>query len=417
MVRGRGRNLYYTKLLFPPSVKKLDAKGIKRKAKENRQEITKFLREIIAIPSFSGEEQKVVERISEEMKTVGFDEIFVDYMGSVVGRIGNGKTKILFDSHIDTVGVGDPKAWKVDPFKGELKDGIIYGRGASDNKAAIACMVYAGKIIKQMGLEADYTFYAAGIVQEEDCDGLAARALIEDYGLKVDYVVLGECTNLDIYRGHRGRLEMIVRTMGKSCHASAPERGENAIYKMMPIVRGIEKMNEKLKKDKFLGKGSIAVTHIDCKTPSYNAVPDECSIYIDRRLTFGESKELAISQIKNMKEFNDAEVEIPFYDKPSYKGYVKKVEKYFPAWALDEKHELVQKSVECAKTILEKNVRISKWVFGTDGSYTMGIAQIPTIGFGPGREEHSHTVDDQVPVEHLIASTGFYAMLPQMLTR
>ncbi|MEM3397164.1 MAG: YgeY family selenium metabolism-linked hydrolase [Thermoplasmata archaeon] len=396
---------------------KLDAKEIKMRAKENEQQVTQFLRDIIAIPSFSGEEGKVIERISQEMKSVGFDEVFVDHMGSVVGRIGNGKTKILFDSHIDTVGIGDPNAWKVDPFKGKLENGIVYGRGASDNKAAIACMVYAGKIIKQLGLESDYTFYAAGIVQEEDCDGLAARSLIEDYGLRPDYVVLGECTNLDIYRGHRGRLEIIVRTKGKSCHASAPERGENAVYKMMPIVKGIEKLNAKLKKDKFLGKGSIAVTHIDCKTPSYNAVPDACSIYLDRRLTFGEDKELAVSQIKSLKDFGDAEIEIPVYDKPSYKGFVKKVEKYFPAWALDEKHVLVQNGLECAKAILDKEPGISKWVFGTDGSYTMGIAKIPTIGFGPGREEHSHSIEDQVQIEHLVISTAFYALLPQMFMR
>ncbi|MCX8173461.1 MAG: M20/M25/M40 family metallo-hydrolase, partial [Thermoplasmata archaeon] len=156
----------------------MDAKEIKRKAAENEAKVARFLQDIIAIPSFSGEEGKVIERIGQEMKSVGFDEVFVDHMGSIVGRIGSGKTKILFDSHIDTVGIGDPEAWKFDPFSGKLEKGIIYGRGASDNKAAIACMVYAGKLIKQLGLESDYTFYAAGIVQEEDCDGLAARSLI-----------------------------------------------------------------------------------------------------------------------------------------------------------------------------------------------------------------------------------------------
>ncbi|MGB9636630.1 MAG: YgeY family selenium metabolism-linked hydrolase [Thermoplasmata archaeon] len=395
----------------------LKAEEIKSLAKEYEANVVNFLRELIAIPSISGEEGKVVERIGLEMKNLGFDEVFVDHIGNIVGRIGNGKTRILFDSHIDTVGIGDMSAWKFDPFKGKLENGVVYGRGASDNKAAIACMVYAGKIIKQLGLESDYTFYAAGIVQEEDCDGLAVRSLIEDYGLKVDFVVLGECTNLDIYRGHRGRVEMEIITKGRSCHASAPERGENAVYKMMEIVKGIEKLNSRLMKDRFLGKGSVAVTHIECKTPSLNALPDECRVYLDRRLTFGEDKELAIAQIKNLKGFGDAKIEIPTYEKPSYKGFVKKVEKYFPAWALDEKHPLVVKGIECATEILGKEPAISKWVFGTDGSYTMGIAGIPTIGFGPGREEHSHSVDDQVPVEHLVKSVAFYAHLPQVLMR
>jgi putative selenium metabolism hydrolase len=396
---------------------KMDIENVKAGAQSHEEKIVKFLRDIIAIPSLPAEEGMVIERIRQEMQAVGFDDVFIDHMGSVVGRIGNGKTKILFDSHIDTVGIGDPNAWKFDPFKGKIENGIVYGRGASDNKAAIACMVYAGKLIKELGLESDFTYYAAGIVQEEDCDGLAVRSLIEDYGLKVDYVVLGECTNLDIYRGHRGRLEMKVIMKGKSCHASAPERGINAVYKMAPLVRDIEKLNSKLKKDRFLGKGSIAVTQIACKTPSLNAVPDECSIYLDRRLTFGEDKELAVSQIRNLKSFGDARIEIPIYERPSYRNYKKVVEKYFPAWALDEKHELVQKGVDAAKLVLGRDPTISKWVFGTDGCYTMGIAHIPTIGFGPGREEHSHSVEDQVPVEHLVKSTAFYATLPVMLMR
>jgi len=384
-------------------------------AKKYENDIVKFLRDIIAIPSTSCKEKEVVERIAKEMEKVKLDKVFIDDFGSVVGVIGNGKKKVLYDSHIDTVGIADPTAWKFDPFKGKYEDGIVYGRGASDNKAAIATMVYGMKIIKELGLESDVTLYSAGIVQEEDCDGLAVRSLIEDYGLKPDYVVLGECTNLDIYRGHRGRMEIKIVTKGVSCHASAPSRGDNAIYKMMPIVKGIEDMQPKLKDDKFLGKGTIAVTAIECKTGSYNVVPDECTIYIDRRLTVGETKETTIEELKSIKGAENAKIEILQYDSPSYKGFKKPVEKYFPTWVLPEEHELVKAGAKAAEMVRGSKPKIDKWVFSSDGVYTAGIAKIPTIGFGPSEEKWAHTVNDQVKVEHLVKAAAFYALFPSVL--
>ena len=259
---------------------KLDREMLLKKIKEYEADMVKFARDMVRIPSFSTQEGELVKRIKEEMEKVGFDEVIIDKMGNIIGRIGNGKTKIMIDAHIDTVGVGDIEDWKWDPFEGKFENNTIYGRGASDQKLSMVSMVYAGKAIKELGLGGDYTLWMVGSCQEEDCDGLPLLHIIQDEGLKPDYVVLTEPTNLCVYRGHRGRMEMKVIVKGKSCHASAPERGINALLRASHIIEEITDLNERLADDEFLGKGTVAVTYLECKTPSLNAVPDEATLLI-----------------------------------------------------------------------------------------------------------------------------------------
>lgn len=388
---------------------------ISKLSEEYKDDMVKFLRDMIRIPSTSCNEEKVILRIKEEMEKVGFDEIKIDKMGNIIGRIGNGKTIIAMDAHIDTVDVGDSDLWKVDPFEGDLKDGIIYGRGASDQEGGMASMVYAGKIIKELGLTGDYTLYVTGTVMEEDCDGLCWQYIIEQDKIKPDFVVITEPTNLNIYRGHRGRMEMIVTTKGLSCHGSAPERGVNAVYKMVPIIQGIEKLNENLKDDPFLGKGTVTVTQIFFKSPSQCAVPDECTIQLDRRLTVGETMDTAVAEIKALKGAEDAIVEVLTYAQPSYTGLVYPTEKYYPTWVTDEDHVLVRSAVNTFKEMFNKEPKIDKWTFSTNGVSIMGRFGIPTIGFGPANEVHAHSPHDQLPVQDLVEACKFYAAFPKNL--
>lgn len=380
-----------------------------------REDMTNFLRDMIRIPSTSCNEGRVVQRIKEEMEKVGFDEIIIDKMGNILGRIGSGNTVIAMDAHIDTVDVGDPSLWQVDPFEGDLKDGIIYGRGASDQEGGMASMVYAGKIIKELGLTDDYTLYVTGTVMEEDCDGLCWQYIIEQDKIKPDFVVITEPTNLNIYRGHRGRMEMIVTTKGLSCHGSAPERGINAVYKMVPIIQGIEKLNENLKDDPFLGKGTVTVTQVFFKSPSQCAVPDECTIQLDRRLTFGETMDSAVAEIKALPGAEEAIVEVLTYAQPSYTGLVYPTEKYYPTWVVGKNHVLVESAVEAYKDMFSKDPKVDKWTFSTNGVATMGRFGIPTIGFGPANEIYAHSPKDQIPVQHLVEACKFYAAFPKIL--
>lgn len=382
-----------------------------------RDDMAEFLRDMIRIPSTSGNEYKVIQRIKSEMEKTGFDEINIDKMGNIIGRIGNGKKIIAMDAHIDTVDVGDSDLWKVDPFEAVLKDGVIYGRGASDQEGGMASMVYAAKIIKELKLEGDYTLYVTGTVMEEDCDGLCWQYIIEQDGLRPDFVVITEPTNLNIYRGHRGRMEMIVRVKGVSCHGSAPERGVNAIYKMVPIIEDIEKLNDELKYDPFLGKGTVTVTQIFFKSPSQCAVPDECTIQLDRRLTYGETMESAVKEIKSLKGAENAEIEVLTYAQPSYTGLVYPTDKYYPTWVVQKDHLIVRSAAEAYKMMFGKEPKIDKWTFSTNGIATMGKFGIPTVGFGPGNEVYAHGPNDQMAVWQLVEACKFYAAFPGTLMK
>ena len=396
----------------------VSAERLRRTVKSYEKDIIKFSRDLIAIPGFSGTEGNVCKRIAKEMRKVGFDKVWFDKMGNVIGRIGRGKTKIMIDSHVDTVHVGDRSAWKWDPFKGKFANGKIYGRGSCDQKTSVASMVYAGKAIKQLKLTGDYTLWVVGSVMEEDCDGLCLLHVIEKEKLVPDYVVITEPTHLGLYRGHRGRMEIKVVVKGRSCHASAPERGDNPITKMADIIKDIDKLNRRgLKYDKFLGVGTVAVTCIEAKTPSFNAVADECTIYLDRRMTKGETPQSSVKEIQSLPSVKKAKgkVEILHYDAVAWTGLKVGQQKYFPTWVLDEKHPLVRAGVKAGAIALGKKPRVDRWTFSTNGVATAGRHNIPTIGFGPQHEIYAHTVDEFVPVDALIKATTFYAAIPQMI--
>ncbi|NLG73306.1 MAG: YgeY family selenium metabolism-linked hydrolase [Chloroflexi bacterium] len=385
---------------------------------ENRENIIKFMCEIVAIPSMDSQIGEVGQRIGDEMKRLGFDEVRFDKMGNILGRIGDGPRKIVFDSHIDTVGIGDPASWTHDPFKGKIEDGVLYARGACDEKGSTPGMVYGLSIANRLGLLEGWTAYYFGNM-EEWCDGIAPNSFVEvDPGVRPDFVVIGEPTKMQVYRGHKGRLEMRVVAKGRSAHAASNHLGDNAIYLLLPVIAGIRDMEPQLGDHPFLGHGKITVSDMTVKTPSINAVPDEAVIYIDRRMTFGETKEEVIAQVEALipEELKSkVKVEVLHYDEPSYTGFVFPVEKYFPAWALEEDHPLVEAGQTVRRAIGLPDRPAGKWNFSTNGIYWAGKANIPSIGFGPGDEETAHTVMDSVRLDDVVKATEFYALLPAVL--
>jgi len=386
--------------------------AILKGARGHQDDVVRFLRDLIAIPATSCQEGPVIRRIEAEMQKVGFDEIRVDALGNILGRIGSGKRVVMMDSHTDTVGVGDPKEWSFDPYRGKVEDGCVWGRGASDQRAGIACLVYAGKLIKDLGLTDDVTVWMCGSVEEEDSDGIGWLYILREDGIKPDAVVITEPTNLRVYRGHRGRMEIEVHVPGVSCHASAPERGVNPIYKATRIIQQVEALNGRLKDDPFLGKGTIAVTDIRAMTPSQCAVPSSTTFHLDRRLTAGESKESAVAEIRALPALDDATVEVLQYRVKSWRGLEYGMEKYYPTWVVEEGHPLVRSGVETYRTLFGAAPVVDKWTFSTNGVATMGIMGVPTIGFGPGEEDNAHSVRERVPIEHLVTATAFYTAFP-----
>ncbi len=390
-------------------------KTIVEQAKKYEKEMTAFLRDMIAIPSESCEEKEVVLRIKKEMELVGFDHVEIDKMGNIIGKLGNGKHLIAMDAHIDTVGIGDKKQWQFDPYEGMEDETHIGGRGSSDQEGGMAAMVYAAKVIKDLKLEDDYTLVITGTVQEEDCDGLCWQYIIEEGKLKPDFVVITEPTSCNIYRGHRGRMEMKVTTTGLSCHGSAPERGENAIFKMAPILQELEALNDQLHTDDFLGKGTLTVSEIFFSSPSRCAVADGCSISIDRRLTDGETYETALEEIRNLPSVKKAQATVEMYDyaRPSYTGLVYPTKAYFPTWVLDENHPVTQATVSTYESLFKEKPIVDKWTFSTNAVSIMGRYNIPCIGFGPGHEDQAHAPNEVTYKDELIKACALYAALPK----
>ncbi|MGE4572256.1 MAG: YgeY family selenium metabolism-linked hydrolase [Candidatus Izemoplasmatales bacterium] len=397
----------------------MDFKKVLELSKSYEKDMTRFLRDMIAIPSESCHEEKVIQRIKREMEKVSFDEVKIDPMGNIIGRIGHGPIVIAMDAHIDTVGVGEIKNWKFDPYKGFEDETSIGGRGASDQEGGMASMIYAGKIIKELGLEKDYTLYITGTVQEEDCDGLCWQYIIEQDKLKPEFVVITEPTNLNIYRGHRGRMEIKVSTSGVSCHGSAPERGDNAIYKMGPILKDLEELNHHLLDNDFLGKGTLTVSEIGHSSPSRCAVADGCWISIDRRLTDGETFESALKEIEDLDSVKKANAVVEMYDysRPSYTGLVYPTKSYFPTWVLPEDHIVCQSTVQAYESLFNQKPLVDKWTFSTNAVSIMGRHQIPCIGFGPGKEEQAHAPNEITYKEHLIKACAMYAVIPTMYVK
>lgn len=379
-------------------------------AERYRDYTAENLSRLVKIRSLSGEEKGVNQELKTQMEAAGFDEVFIDPLGNVIGRIGNGKKILAVDAHMDTVDIGNRDNWDFDPFSGEVKDGFVYGRGTVDQEGGAASFVTAGRILKELGFSRDVTVYFVGSVMEEDCDGLCWKYIVEEDKIRPDVVICTEPTNLNIYRGHRGRMEMAVSFRGVSSHGSAPERGKNAIYMASRVCLEIEKLNERLKTDDFLGKGSITVSEIVSGSPSLCAVADFARIHLDRRLTWGETKESAMAEIEEIIKGMDASVEVLHYEEKAYTGLSYGMEKYYPTWKIPGDHPVIETGVGVFRELFKKDPKVDKWTFSTNGVTINGFYNIPVIGFGPGNEVLAHAPNEKVPIDHLVKAAAFYAM-------
>ncbi len=378
--------------------------------------LTDFLCDIVSIPSFSTEEGAVISRIQVEMEALGYDETTIDPMGNLIGRIGNGPVKIALDGHCDTVEEGNSEQWKTPPLRATRKNGVIYGRGTADQKGGLAAAVYAGALLKDRGMPENVSLYVVASVQEEDCDGLCWQYIAKEDGLRPDVVVLTEPTSLRVYQGHRGRIELEISTVGISCHGSAPARGENAIYKMAPIIADIEGLNERLEAREPLGKGSVTISRIQSQSPSLCAVADGCSIHLDRRLTIGETEETVLAELSALKSIHaaGAKIAIPKYNRPSHTGLVYPTRKYYPSWIISDESKPAQVAGAAYRKAFGNEPERGFWTFSTNGVATAGTLDIPSIGFGPGHERFAHAPNEEIEIKHLTHAAAFYATFVQI---
>ena len=431
----------------------MDYNKIKEAAQNYEADMTKFLRELVHFPGESCGEKDHVMRIKEEMEKLGFDKVEIDPMGNILGYMGTGSTLIGFDGHIDTVGIGNRNNWEFDPYEGFETETEIGGRGTSDQMGGIVSAVYGAKIMKDLGLLNDkYQVVVTGTVQEEDCDGLCWQYIINEDKVRPEFVVSTEPTDGGIYRGHRGRMEIRIDVKGVSCHGSAPERGDNAIYKMADILQDVRALNENDAADEteikglvkmldkkynpeweeanFLGRGTVTTSEIFFTSPSRCAVAYSCAVSLDRRITACETWESCLDEIRalpSVKKYgDDVKVSMYEYSRPSWTELVYPIECYFPTWVIPKDHKVTSALEEAyhnlygtermgnAETEAMRKARplTDKWTFSTNGVSIMGRNGIPCIGFGPGAEAQAHAPNEKTWKDDLVRRAAVYAALP-----
>lgn len=382
------------------------------------QKVVEFARKIISTPGETGREHKICHVCAVAMEDMGFDEVFTDGLNNVVGILrGTGSGVIQFDGHIDTVGITDEAAWTVPPYGGVVKDGKIYGRGASDMRGAFAAMMAAAGSLVNDRPEA--TIVVTGTSFEEVAEGFCMQYLLDNLAkrdLTPNLVVIGEASELRLNRGQRGRAGLSIEAHGKTAHSSSPQRGLNAVTAMMPVLAGLERRSEPT--HSLLGRGSSVVTAIISRPyPGVSVVPDLCTLTLDRRLLPGETREAVLAEFRAVTDavtrehpeykysvrLNEAAYTLP-------DGRVVNRDSFAPAWELPEDHAYVRMGLSALKQAGVAPA-IGHYSFCTNGSGSMGERGIPTLGFGPSYEHLAHVVDEYIEIDQLLGAYAGYQSL------
>ncbi len=369
-----------------------------------------FLQQLIRCQGFSSGEGEVVRLVAEEMRRLNFEEVSIDPMGNLLGRVGSGPASILFDSHADTVAVNDEGDWSFPPFGGEIRGGMICGRGAVDMKASIAASVYAAAMAADKGWLNGRTVYVSCTVNEEDCDGEGLKFLLENMEQRPGQVVICEPSGNRIALGHRGKAQVRIITHGKSAHGANPERGINAVYLMGPVIRRVEDLSKSFSNTRE-GKPTLVLSDIRSESASLNAVPSSCTVSLDRRLVPGESLEAVEREMDGLVAGLDAAWERGILETKSYTGYPIRYEPFHEPWMIGREEPLSEACARAWEKVFGAAPDFFEfWDFSTNAVAPVGMG-IPTIGFGPGDSRMAHMPDEQNAVADIQRAKQFYAEL------
>ena len=409
-------------------MKVLDEKtklAVKEIADELYPGMIAFGQKLVQTPSISGTEKELADLDMAEMEKLGYDEIFRDTHGNIVGLVKGtepGPT-IMYNSHMDHVSPGDAANWQgYDPYGGLIdicrvdtqdkqpdEAECIHGRGASDVKCGEAVQIYTGGVLvrlREKGVPIKGAFMFTGVVQEEPAEMVGMLHLVNktlpERGLTYDAMVSSEATSLKLYCGHRGRVEMLITVYGRTSHGSAPWLGINAIYKAIPLITKIkDELYPSLPADPDLGQASLSLNIIECSPGALSIVPDKCMLSIDRRTLPSETTESVVAQIQKIiddlaevdAEFK-ADVVVKKAVETSYTGLSYEIQKFMNPWKISQEHGFV-KAAAAALELVGQTVQFGYWDFGTDASKTCGIDRKPTIGYSPMQEQYAHTPYDK----------------------
>jgi putative selenium metabolism hydrolase len=371
------------------------------------ERLVAFTQALVRQRSLTGEEQGVIQLVVDEMHALGFDRVWVDANGSAIGIIQGARPgpTVLLDAHCDTVGIAPGVPWARDPFGAEHDETRLYGRGTSDMKGALAGMIQAAGGLDRAQLAGRVTVSAT--VMEEVLEGVALRAVME--AVKPDVVIIGESTRLNLNHGGRGRAEIHLEAIGQPAHSSTPHLGVNAVHLMIAAVQAIETLP--LPSDPLLGPALLALTDIISDPyPAYSVTPSRCRVTYDRRLLPGETPESVLGALRALPAMAPVQAAIAIGAHTSYTGAELRSDKFFPAWKLPAEHPLVQRAL-AGLHAAGQDPHLGAYQFCTNAAYSAGLAQVPTLGYGPSAEGQAHVIDEYIELDQLVAAASGYAAL------
>jgi len=375
----------------------------------------KLLKQLVRTPSISGQEEAVAGEIRDSLLAVGVDKAWIDKVGNVVARIsGGGGGILLLEGHMDTVGVGDPNSWHVDPFSAKIIDKKLYGRGATDMKGGIASQITALSKVKEL----DIDIYLIYTVLEEVSEGVALR-----YGLNEvlkdklpNSVVTGEATQLNLGLGHRGRAVIKAYIHGITSHAALPNEGINSLIASAKLIGKVNDRVKNLPSNQLLGSETIVPTEIECSPKGLPQTPDLCVVTFDYRIQPGRTKteltaplEEVLNELLKNKECISCHAEISKITISSWRGFTSEVQQFFPGW-INSSEAVIKELLSSLRKVYTYASRYF-WRFGTDLTYTSGILGLPGYGLGPGNEKVAHTPDEYVEIDEVLKAVDEYVSL------
>ncbi|HEY0069749.1 MAG TPA: ArgE/DapE family deacylase [Chloroflexia bacterium] len=375
-----------------------------------REPMIDFTQRLIQTISLPGQEGAIAQVVVAEMESLGYDHVSIDEAGNVIGLIkatagseGAAPPSIMFNTHMDHVDVGDPANWPFPPYEGVVKNGEIWGRGASDLKGSLACHVYTGALLKRAGVPLANDVYVAGVVQEE-VGGAGSAVLAEN--LHCDYVVIGEPSYNKIALGHRGRIEIVATITGKSVHASVPNTGVNPLYSMSRFLQAVEALTFEADPDKpDLGPTSIAPTLITTDQTSKNVVPGQCTVILDVRNSPVDSEEQVLGRVRevlqsSLQDGATGTADVPDLVLTTYTGVTQVLHGHGP-FGVSTDSPLTREVLSIVSGALRREVPTQMWKFATDAGYFVNKGA-KVIGFGPGYEHVIHTVEERISIDMMV---------------